>query len=313
MLYPGAQWRPLGEQTEPLLTRHDIVCLHTMVGSLAGTDTYFHQDGYGGTESHFGVGHDGTVYQWQDTNRQADANLDGNDRVISIETADRGPGFSDWSGSNVPAWLPAQLEAIAQIVAWACKTYDIPCALIPDSGKSRRGVGYHRQGIDPWRCSTCERWSASNGKVCPGDRRIAQIPQVIERARAIMSGEDMATAKEVWDFNVRSLVDGMDRDASTLLQYTHSNSATARDNTRAIIAEQNAARLRDEAILAAIQGVDSAAVLARIDELAVAESARDSNLLEVVRQLISAPAGASAEMIVRKIGELLSAPTETAP
>lgn len=191
------------------MVKHDIICLHTMVGSLSSTDNFFHQDGYGGTESHFGVGYDGLVYQWQDTERQADANLDGNDRVLSIETADSGPGFPIWSGSNVPAWLPAQIEAIARIVAWGCDTYHIPCQLIPDSGQSRRGIGYHRQGIDPWRCNTCERWSTSTGKVCPGDRRVNQVPQVIARANAILNGDDVTEAEmdqllsKMWAKNVQ--------------------------------------------------------------------------------------------------------------
>lgn len=173
--YPGAQWRPLGRQTEPRLTKKNIVVLHTMVGSLGGTDSYFRQGGYDGVESHFGVGHDGTVYQWQDTNYQADAQGDGNDNCISIETADVGTGFPKWSGSNVPAWTDAQVDALVDLVAWLCDTHDIPKRLIPDSGAGRRGIGYHRLGVDPWRKAGCERWSSAYGKVCPGDRRIAQI------------------------------------------------------------------------------------------------------------------------------------------
>lgn len=186
-LYPGAEYRPLGTQTQPKMTSHDIICLHTMVGSLEGTDVYFRSGGYGGTESHFGVGHDGTVYQWQDLAFTADANLDGNGRVISIETADSGPGFPKWSGSDVPAWLPAQVDAIADLVAWLASNFDIPCAPIPDSRPGRRGVGYHRLGIDPWRVADGEHWSTSRGKVCPGDRRIAQLPAVIAAAASIIN------------------------------------------------------------------------------------------------------------------------------
>lgn len=187
-LYPGADYRPLGGQTQPLMRAHDIVCLHTMVGSLDGTDVYFRSGGYGGTESHFGVGHDGTVYQWQDLEHTADANLDGNSRVISIETADTGPGFAKWdpNSSNVPAWLPAQLAVLSDLVAWLCDRYDIPCAAIPDSRPGRRGVAYHRLGVDPWRVAGGERWSTSRGKVCPGDLRIAQVPGVIAAAATIL-------------------------------------------------------------------------------------------------------------------------------
>ena len=37
LIYPRAEHRPLGTQTEPRMTGHDVVCLHTMVGFLAST------------------------------------------------------------------------------------------------------------------------------------------------------------------------------------------------------------------------------------------------------------------------------------
>lgn len=202
-IYPGANYRPLAVGQPGYLSGHDLVLLHTMVGSLWGTDAYFRREGYSGTESHFGVGPDGEVLQWVDLERRADANLYANDNAISIETADFGSGFGEWGGSNVPAWTTAQLEAIAQIVAWCCARWNIPCSLIPDSRPGRRGVGYHRQGIDPYRAAGGEQWSTSTGKVCPGDRRVAQIPQVISRANAIIHGASegdwlsMATETEV--------------------------------------------------------------------------------------------------------------------
>lgn len=195
--YPGAQWRPLAADwnRQGRISAHDIVCLHTMVGALWGTDNYFRQGGYGGTESHFGIGFDGENLQWQDTDYKADANLDGNHRIISIETADVGEGFPKWNtndGSQVPAWTDAQVEEIARTIAWCCTVHDIPCALIPDSKPGRRGIGYHRQGCDgnypDRRVPGGELWSGVDGKVCPGNRRIAQIPKVIEKARRIMEG-----------------------------------------------------------------------------------------------------------------------------
>lgn len=165
---------------------YDIICAHTMCGSLSGTEAYFRQDGYGGVESHFGVGADGTVYQWQDTRYRADANYQGNDRVLSIETADKGPGFPAWAGSNVPPWTPAQIDALAHLVAFLCKTHSIPCDLVPNSQPGNRGVAYHRQGIDPWRVPGGQRWSTSVGKTCPGDRRIAQIPGIVAQARSLL-------------------------------------------------------------------------------------------------------------------------------
>jgi hypothetical protein len=197
--YDKAKWRPLAADPshQALMDAHDGIILHTMVGTLAGTDSLFHQDGYTGTESHFGVGPDGTIYQWTDTARTADANLEGTHRLLSIETADMGDPFPTWSGSNVPAWTEKQLDAIAAIVAWAATTHDFPLAPMENSKPGQRGVGWHRLGVDSsppfqpgYRVSGGEHWSTSVGKACPGDRRIHQVPEVIARAKAIQSGDN---------------------------------------------------------------------------------------------------------------------------
>lgn len=191
----GAKWQPLAADfaSQPKMQRYDIVCIHTMVGGLIGTDGYFRTGnglGYAGTESHFGTGGEGEIVQWQDTAYRADANLDGNHRVISIENADMGPGFPKWNtndGAAVPAFTEVQMDAIARIVAWVCKTHNIPCELVPDSKSTRRGVAYHRQGVPGYMVAGGEKWSTSAGKVCPGDRRIAQIPTIIKRAQVILA------------------------------------------------------------------------------------------------------------------------------
>lgn len=193
---PVAIWRPLGNDPEhqPLMSKYDIVCIHTMVGTLAGTDAMFREGGYVGVESHFGTGYiDGkiTAYQWGDTARTADANLYGNPRTISIENADTGSPFPSWTGSDVPAFTDEQAELVAQITAWACKTHDIPAVFAPNSQGTSRGIAYHRQGIDPYRVAGGEKWSDSYGKVCPGDRRVAQIHStIIPRVQEILAGGD---------------------------------------------------------------------------------------------------------------------------
>lgn len=204
---PGATWKPLAADwnSQPRMSAHDIFCIHTMVGGLDGTDSLFRVNngpGYDGTESHFGVGGDGTKVQWQDIRYQADANYLGNGRVISSENADHGPQFPAWTGSDVPPLTPAQIEANAQILAWVsspaahadcpptwiCHREGIPLVLIPDSKPGRRGVAPHRWGVPGYVVVGGELWSTSRGKACPGDRRIAQIPQIILRARDIAAG-----------------------------------------------------------------------------------------------------------------------------
>jgi hypothetical protein len=199
MRYPGASQHILGRQTEPEMRSHDIVCIHTMVGYLFSTHNMFLKNGFSGTESHFGIGGkwgsdlsrnlDGVVYQWQDLDCTADANLDGAHRVISIETADNAPRLP----RDILPWTPKQVVSLVRLIhwlcskaahadcpsSWKCHQEGIPMKLIPDSKPGRRGIGFHRQGIDPWRVSGGERWSESRGKECPTDARIKQLSQVV--------------------------------------------------------------------------------------------------------------------------------------
>lgn len=188
--HPRAERRPLGTQTEPRMSAHNILCYHTMVGSLLGTDDYFDDGGYYGVESHFGVGgssdgpRDGHIIQWQNTAFCADANLDGKPDVLSVETSDGGDPNRPWS--------PKQIDACVDIGIWVCRTYNIPPVLVPDTKPGRRGIAYHRQGCDhsssyrprgwpydSWRVPGGVRWSGVLGKVCPGDVRIRQLVDIV--------------------------------------------------------------------------------------------------------------------------------------
>lgn len=181
---PGALWRPLPASTTRI-TQYDILCWHTMVGSLWGTDGYFRSIAPG-VNSHFGVGGDGEIIQWVDTAYRSSANLNGNWHIISVETADLDPEFARWNtndGNAVPAWTEAQLKSCAEIAKWVHETHGIPLSLIPDAKVGRRGQGYHRQGVPGYMVEGAERWSNAVGKVCPGNRRIAQIPRLIQLAQ----------------------------------------------------------------------------------------------------------------------------------
>ena len=189
-LYPKAVQKPLNKRTTPMAA-YNFLCLHTMVGYLKSTDSYFRT---ASVDSHFGIGGiwgsdaadglDGVVYQWDDTKYRSAANLNGNGDVISVETADNAPQLS----SDIAAWTPKQCDAIVDLMVWAHNTHGIPLMLVPDTKPGRRGIAYHRQGIVPWLVSGGTQWSNSTGKVCPGDKRIAQIPGLIARANAIVAG-----------------------------------------------------------------------------------------------------------------------------
>lgn len=188
-MMPGAKNRLLANQSrQGRMKSYQAVCLHTMVGSLAGTDSMFQKGGTVGTESHFGVGEHGEIYQWVDTAYTADANYLGSGHVISIETADYGGSFGRWntSGDNVPYWNEKQIASIVKIIQWASKTHGIPIRQM--GNVTERGVGYHAQGVPnnglPASLrGTKYQWSKYPGKVCPGKKRISQIPGIVKLAQ----------------------------------------------------------------------------------------------------------------------------------
>lgn len=206
-MMPGAAWQG-AHHDNGTMTRYDIVCIHTIVGYAPAH------------AAHLSTKANGEILQSRDTVYRSAANLNGNHRIIAIENEDHGAAFGAWSGSNVPAFTAAQIEANARICAWAYHTHGIPLVQCPDSRPTSRGIAFHRQGIDgnftPYngRVSGGEVWSSSTGKVCPGDRRIAQMAQIITRARQIAGleqGDSMdmndpdanALANRVWSAMIK--------------------------------------------------------------------------------------------------------------
>lgn len=142
--------------------------------------------------SHLFVANDGSSEQYIDADKRSSADVQGGDRTISVETAG---GYGD--DLNAP-WSDAQVETLAQIAAWANRTYGVPLREMKDSKPSSTGIGFHRLGVprskwtpasEPgWLVPGGEVWSGAVGKVCPGDARMAQIPAIIERAKQIVAG-----------------------------------------------------------------------------------------------------------------------------
>lgn len=188
---PGAEWQG-EEHGSRLMDRYDIVCIHTIVGYAPAHAAHFSTTGAG------------ELMQSRDTRFRSAANFDGNHRIIAIENADHGPEFPKWAGSDVPPLTDNQIDRCAEVLAWAHIEHGIPLQLCPDSRPGSRGLAYHRQGIDgnfesyrfPGRRTGGEVWTEHRGKVCPGDRRIAQLPIILARAQDILEGDDMAFTDE---------------------------------------------------------------------------------------------------------------------
>lgn len=180
LIVPGADYRQLrGKSRVPLSPQ--VINVHTMAGTLAGTESWF--SGAGRPYSHLGTGGGAELRQWQDLRFRAASDLEGNPRCISIENEDRGGHFPNWSGSDVPEFTDAQADLLVVTLSWLCHRFGLPKSAIGSSCTHERGIGWHRLGIDPWRTTSCPRWSHGRGKACPGDRRIAQlvneiVPQV---------------------------------------------------------------------------------------------------------------------------------------
>lgn len=201
----GTAQKLLGVQTQPRMRQHDIICVHTMVGYLTSTYAMFKEHGFTGTESHVGIGGkwgpdqaadlDGVIWQFQDTDFTADANLEGSWHVLSIETADNAPVRPE----QIMPWTGQQVLSLVDVIAAWCVEYAIPPVLIPDTKPGRRGLAYHYQGVGPNLVPGGEKWSAA-GHVCPGPARVKQFTEVViplVQAKLKPKEEDMQWNDEI--------------------------------------------------------------------------------------------------------------------
>lgn len=178
MKYPGARWRPLPEQgtqraiTPTQLVLHSAVGRGSIFGYLAKTSVV--------VESTWWVGLDGKVEQYMSAREKAEAQWLGNPRALSVETADNGD-------PDTFPWTREQVEALAQLAAWCHVHLGIPLRLCRSWDDP--GIGYHR--LFP-------QWNP-NKHSCPGTVRIAQVEQIIARARQLVAGVKPATPAHVED------------------------------------------------------------------------------------------------------------------
>lgn len=219
---PGAEFRSAVRAGAARMRQYDVVCIHT-IGAPSRAPA---------TAAHFSTSADGRIFQSRDTDFKSEANFQGNARVIAIENEDHGPAFPAWQVPNVPPFTPQQIEAIAKICAWAHKTHGIPLVPCPNSRPGSKGIGYHRQGIEGnWKpfkyggiVAGGEKWSKAGGKVCPGDARIAQIPQIIKRARVLAGLETPTPDLE----NDMQLIKGDKHDAVFVVVWNHPGAIAVR-------------------------------------------------------------------------------------
>ena len=155
-----------------------------------------------GTKAHFYARKDGSLGQEIDTRFKSGAQLNGNGHYLSVELQ----GGLDAGDLHAP--MPqAQLETLGRLLAEANRRHGIPLQLMVDTrpnSDSSRGLGYHRLGVpyrgvyatrtlsrveSGWLQRSGDLWfSKSQGKECPGDGRISQIPQILALAMGGATG-----------------------------------------------------------------------------------------------------------------------------
>jgi N-acetylmuramoyl-L-alanine amidase-like protein len=166
---PFAIWRPLPpgvNHSAGGMVAYNSVVLHIMQGILDGTDSWF-RNPQAQASAHFGVGKDGRVYQWVDTADMAWAQAAGNPRNISIEN----------EGNAGDSLTAAQVEQVAEILAWAHTTHGVPLRI--NDFPVGQGLGWHGMGG--------AAWGGHTG--CPGDPIKAQRLGIITRAQAILDSQ----------------------------------------------------------------------------------------------------------------------------
>ncbi|MEU5974287.1 peptidoglycan-binding protein [Streptomyces sp. NPDC047315] len=162
--YSGAQWHPITvNYTRSGQREVRGVVIHIMAGTLAGTDSWF-RNPRAKASSHFGTGKNGAVYQWVDTADRAWAQAGGNSSWLSIENEGKG---GDKLSEN-------QLTRCAEILAWAHRKYGVPLTVA--TSPTGRGLGWHGMGGKAW----------GSHPDCPGPRIVAQLPTIVQRARALV-------------------------------------------------------------------------------------------------------------------------------
>lgn len=190
-VYPGAIFRPLTVDKSRWRLVPLRMNLHVAVSEATSLFGYFNEL-RSRPDSHFYVRRDGTVEQYVDTALVAYADLEGNGSTISVETQ------GGVIATQTQKWTTAQVRSLAALYAWAVRTHGIAVQIADDSkpGKSSHGLSWHRLGCDGnfparplhGRVAGGRRYSRAFGKVCPGDAKIRQIPDIYDRAVGLLGG-----------------------------------------------------------------------------------------------------------------------------
>lgn len=183
-------------QDRPIITPR-LQLVHTNgawgEGSVDASFRWADQPGSGHTIPQFQIDRDGRAALLLPLNRKGIANYRAADFSIAMETADLGT----LADPEISAFTEVQAESVAIALAWGAWGYDIPL-YYPDTWDGT-GSACH---TEPFGYPV---WTNSNGKICPGLKKKAQVRNVIlPRAREILAAwtapeEVEMTAQEIAD------------------------------------------------------------------------------------------------------------------
>lgn len=158
---PFAVWEPLPENANAPVIDPDMFIMHSAVSKATDLRGYFAREDVV-VESTFYINEQGTLFQFMDTCRMADANYGANGRAVSVETWDNG------DPDHIP-WNEAQVATLIRLGQWLVAAH--PKIAV------RRAPAYNQSGIGGH--SDFPQWSNVRGKTCPGLARRPQVDGII--------------------------------------------------------------------------------------------------------------------------------------
>lgn len=292
------QNRNAGDQTE---VRGLVV--HIAEGWYEGTIAW-QLNPKSNVSSHFVVSRAGEIAQVVDTADAAWTQRSGNGEWLSVECE----GFTKDNDRNPGGWeklSPQQLDAVARLLHECHTVYGVP--LQTTTSTTGKGLGHHSMGAD---------WGH---QACPGRPIISQKPAIVTRALAIENGDDDMTpadieaiAKAVWSHPIDTIEgQGVNYSADEFPAGFMTASGHFYNSLygQTALAELKAAKLRQEAILAAFKGLNTSSIIEAITKRSVEDAARDAELLAAVKAIAAGDAP-TVEAVVSEITRRLGGETD---
>jgi hypothetical protein len=176
-LYPRARLRLIDPPASDPRIRPRTGILHVDAGNAYDLYDYF-KNLSGGIESHFHIPKAEVkgvkLFQYRNTEFQADANYYANEFAISVET----------QGYGIGEWTEHQLTEIKHLMLWCQEAHSIPLRVMSTWNDLRGGWGFHTLFGAP------SKWTPVS-KSCPGEQRKDQFFDVLVPWMKKVSEDDM--------------------------------------------------------------------------------------------------------------------------